>query len=108
MTTFRVGKIFKFPLVVFPIQFTSFVDLCSVLTRAFSTIKRMSVEVTEAAAPGKFYRRDHLVDIEKKVQQKWKKLKAFETDAPIDGAHAPKGDKFMVTFPYPYMNGRLH
>ena len=68
----------------------------------------MSVEATDAAGPGKFYRRDHLVEIEKKVQQKWKKLKAFETDAPADGAHAPKGDKFMVTFPYPYMNGRLH
>ena len=35
-------------------------------------------------------------------------MKAFEIDAPVNGAKAEKGDKFMVTFPYPYMNGRLH
>jgi hypothetical protein len=34
--------------------------------------------------------------------------KAFEVDAPLDSAaEAPEG-KFLVTFPYPYMNGRLH
>ena len=63
---------------------------------------------TEAAAPGKFHRRDHLVEIEKQVQEKWKKQKAFNVDAPANGASVPKGEKFMVTFPYPYMNGRLH
>ena len=35
-------------------------------------------------------------------------MKAFEVNAPADGAHASRDDKFMVTFPYPYMNGRLH
>ena len=28
----------------------------------------------------------------------------FEEDAPTDGTE----EKFMATFPYPYMNGRLH
>jgi leucyl-tRNA synthetase len=63
---------------------------------------------TDSSAPGKFYRRDHLVEIEKEAQAKWKRVKAFDVNAPADGAHAPRGDKFMVTFPYPYMNGRLH
>nr|ACO11355.1 Leucyl-tRNA synthetase, cytoplasmic [Caligus rogercresseyi] len=46
---------------------------------------------------------EFLKDIEKEVQGKWDELKIFEEDAD-DG----KGEKFMVTFPYPYMNGRLH
>uniref|UniRef100_A0A8C2NIQ7 Leucine--tRNA ligase, cytoplasmic n=1 Tax=Capra hircus TaxID=9925 RepID=A0A8C2NIQ7_CAPHI len=38
---------------------------------------------------------DFLKKIEKEVQQKWDAKKVFE-------------DKYFVTFPYPYMNGRLH
>ena len=69
----------------------------------------MSTEVqTESAERGKFHRRDHLVEIEKQVQEKWKQQKAFEVDAPTNGASVPKDEKFLVTFPYPYMNGRLH
>jgi len=58
-----------------------------------------------AAADGKqsFARRDFLQQIEADVQKKWSETKIFETDAPSE-----KGDKFMVTFPYPYMNGLLH
>ena len=63
---------------------------------------------TEVAAPGKFHRRDHLIEIEKTVQAKWKAANAFEIDAPLDGGAVDKSDKFLVTFPYPYMNGRLH
>ena len=72
--------------------------------------KRMASQAQgiESSGPGKFYRRDRLIEIEHEVQQKWKKLRAFDVDAPANGADAPKGDKFMVTFPYPYMNGRLH
>ena len=33
--------------------------------------------------------------------------RAFEVDAPDEGADTTEG-KFLVTFPYPYMNGRLH
>ncbi|XP_071951783.1 leucine--tRNA ligase, cytoplasmic-like [Antedon mediterranea] len=45
--------------------------------------------------------------IEVDVQKKWDDAKMFEEDAP-DGAKESGKDKYMVTFPYPYMNGRLH
>uniref|UniRef100_A0A8C3L6T8 Leucine--tRNA ligase, cytoplasmic n=1 Tax=Chrysolophus pictus TaxID=9089 RepID=A0A8C3L6T8_CHRPC len=45
--------------------------------------------------------------IEKEIQQKWDDERVFETSA-VDG-HSPKSKgKYFVTFPYPYMNGRLH
>lgn len=50
---------------------------------------------------------EYLQKIEQEVQQKWESTKIFEIDAPS----TPKksmDDKFLVTFPYPYMNGRLH
>jgi len=37
------------------------------------------------------------------VQKKWEEARVFESD-PTANAE----DSFMVTFPYPYMNGRLH
>ena len=46
---------------------------------------------------------EFLKDIEKTIQARWEESKAYEEDAP-----AEKEEKFMVTFPYPYMNGRLH
>lgn len=48
---------------------------------------------------------EYLQDIEKKVQAKWDSEKIFEMEAPDDGK---PHEKFMCTFPYPYMNGRLH
>ena len=47
---------------------------------------------------------EFLKDIEKKIQARWEENKAYEENAPED----MKQEKFMVTFPYPYMNGRLH
>ena len=47
---------------------------------------------------------EFLKDIEKKIQARWDENKAYEENAPED----MKQEKFMVTFPYPYMNGRLH
>jgi leucyl-tRNA synthetase len=47
-------------------------------------------------------RRDRLVAIEHEAQKIWADHKFHERD-PI-----PNAKKFMVTFPYPYMNGRLH
>ena len=47
-----------------------------------------------------------LKQIEEGVQQKWDELKVFEEDAPATGAG--DSEKYFVTFPYPYMNGRLH
>lgn len=38
------------------------------------------------------------------MQAKWEASKAFEADAPAEGAPP----KFFGTFPYPYMNGVLH
>lgn len=51
-----------------------------------------------------FHKRDALRAIEKEVQLEWETAKAFELDAPADRSQP----KFMATFPYPYMNGRLH
>lgn len=48
---------------------------------------------------------DFLKDIEKRVQVRWESQHAYEEDALDADA---KVEKFMVTFPYPYMNGRLH
>ena len=48
-------------------------------------------------------RRDLLQQIEADVQKKWEKQKIFECDAPDSTS-----EKFMCTFPYPYMNGLLH
>lgn len=48
-----------------------------------------------------------LRDIEKRAQARWEDAHVFEADAPdADGVEVP--EKFMATFPYPYMNGRLH
>eukprot|EP01083_Nonionella_stella_P174936 607774_1 len=51
-----------------------------------------------------FDRRDHLKEIEGKVQTKWDENHCFETDVPADTTEP----KYMITFPYPYMNGLLH
>lgn len=54
-----------------------------------------------------FARRDHLREHEKAAQKKWAEEKIFEVQPEFneDGSSKPK---FLVTFPYPYMNGRLH
>lgn len=49
----------------------------------------------------KFY-----LDLEAQIQEKWAKLKVHEVD--FDPTQDIGRDKFFVTFPYPYMNGRLH
>lgn len=48
---------------------------------------------------------DFLKALEQSVQTRWAEERAFEVDAPEPGK---KQSKFMVSFPYPYMNGRLH
>lgn len=59
-------------------------------------------QVSLATAPKSFARRDHLREIEIRLQKKWKDTRVFESS--VD----PTKGKFFVTFPYPYMNGRLH
>ncbi|XP_031136416.1 leucine--tRNA ligase, cytoplasmic [Sander lucioperca] len=51
---------------------------------------------------------DFLRKIELEIQEKWEKEKAFEQDAPTTVGESTNKNKFFVTFPYPYMNGRLH
>ncbi|XP_032388845.1 leucine--tRNA ligase, cytoplasmic [Etheostoma spectabile] len=51
---------------------------------------------------------DFLRKIEIEIQEKWEKEKAFEQDAPTTVGESTNKNKFFVTFPYPYMNGRLH
>jgi len=50
---------------------------------------------------------EFLKEVEQTAQQKWDEMKVYEVDAPEEGKGSPD-DKFMVTFPFPYMNGRLH
>eukprot|EP00941_MAST-03F_sp_MAST-3F-sp1_P005238 g5238.t1 len=49
-------------------------------------------------------RRDQLRQIEAEIQAKWEKERIFEVDA----KNSKGKGKFMCTFPYPYMNGRIH
>jgi len=51
---------------------------------------------------------EFLKKIEEDVQAKWDSLKIFEENAPEDGQKGTEDEKYFVTFPYPYMNGRLH
>uniref|UniRef100_A0A8I5YLB4 leucine--tRNA ligase n=1 Tax=Pongo abelii TaxID=9601 RepID=A0A8I5YLB4_PONAB len=50
---------------------------------------------------------DFLKKIEKEIQQKWDTERVFEVNASSLEKQTSKG-KYFVTFPYPYMNGRLH
>ncbi|XP_062909230.1 leucine--tRNA ligase, cytoplasmic isoform X1 [Mobula hypostoma] len=51
---------------------------------------------------------DYLKRIEKDIQKKWDENKLFEIDAVEPGSPESSKPKYFVTFPYPYMNGRLH
>uniref|UniRef100_A0A3Q3X7W3 leucine--tRNA ligase n=1 Tax=Mola mola TaxID=94237 RepID=A0A3Q3X7W3_MOLML len=51
---------------------------------------------------------DFLKKIELEIQEKWEKEKVFEQDAPTTVGESTNKNKYFVTFPYPYMNGRLH
>jgi len=64
----------------------------------------MAAKKEEAAAPQSTIKRDYLRAVEKEVQKDWEDNKVFESDAD-DDASKPK---YLATFPYPYMNGRLH
>ncbi|UKK02800.2 leucyl-tRNA synthetase [Theileria orientalis] len=49
-------------------------------------------------------KRAHLLENESKIRALWQETKVFEANLPTN-----KGkDKYFCTFPYPYMNGRLH
>ena len=61
----------------------------------------------------KFGRRDHLRNIEKTIQSEWKTNKIYEVEhrknwEQTSTFEEKNKEKFFTTFPYPYMNGRLH
>lgn len=64
--------------------------------------KMQDVQLEEAAPAKKMARRDHLIALEREVQARWDAAHLFE------GEPDPSRPKYMVTFPYPYMNGYLH
>ncbi|XP_077360858.1 leucine--tRNA ligase, cytoplasmic [Festucalex cinctus] len=51
---------------------------------------------------------DFLRKIELEIQAKWENDKTFENDAATTIGESAHKNKYFVTFPYPYMNGRLH
>lgn len=58
-------------------------------------------------------RRDDLLVLQREAQARWDAEKIFEEDAPASAAGGAGGGavdppKYLVTFPYPYMNGFLH
>lgn len=71
--------------------------------RSISRGLRRGRRVAVHRAAQDWTRRDQLLDIEKEMQTLWEEEKAYEMDAPED---AP--EKYFVTFPFPYMNGKLH
>lgn len=70
------------------------------------TVKMQDVQLEDASAAAtgvkNTARRDHLIAIELKVLQQWEAAKVFESEPD------PSKKKFMVTFPFPYMNGFMH
>ncbi|KAG4095019.1 hypothetical protein H8356DRAFT_1690445 [Neocallimastix lanati (nom. inval.)] len=61
---------------------------------------------SEKKEPKGTAKRDTLLEIEAEMQRYWEENKIFEANAPKEGEPIPQ--KFMATFPFPYMNGRLH
>jgi leucyl-tRNA synthetase len=69
-----------------------------------------TVDQLQESDPGyalatKIERRDSARQVEREIQELWKTEGTFTADA---GERKKDGGKFMCTFPYPYMNGRLH
>ena len=62
----------------------------------------MQVNKVKEEKKTSFVRRDRLIEIEKEAQQLWEKERTHEREIDVSKP------KFFVTFPYPYMNGRLH
>uniref|UniRef100_A0A182JFF4 leucine--tRNA ligase n=1 Tax=Anopheles atroparvus TaxID=41427 RepID=A0A182JFF4_ANOAO len=50
---------------------------------------------------------EYLQKIEREIQERWQRDKVYDTDAPKE-PRKRDDEKFLVTFPFPYMNGRLH
>jgi len=46
-----------------------------------------------------------ILQIEEQLNAKWEESRIYEQDAPLNG---DSSEHYTVTFPFPYMNGRLH
>lgn len=68
-------------------------------------LKKEVVAVKQPEKPEvkSYVRRDTLADIELSVQKKWSENKVYEANATPS-----KPEKYFATFPYPYMNGKMH
>jgi leucyl-tRNA synthetase len=67
--------------------------------KAAETVIDLAVDPVTAAMVSR------LLEIEVQLNSDWESQSLWECDAPLDDSKPPK---FFVTFPYPYMNGRLH
>ena len=100
-------------------------NLVELFNAAFYLKNRKLVEFcTTTKSASKMAKRQRIREIEKWAQKLWEKEETFQENAPctlpnlqtrnevgrsrssdsLNGTY----DKFMATFPYPYMNGRLH
>jgi len=76
-----------------------------------SVLNLSGLHTVRRAAEGQenWTRRDQLLEIEEEVQKVWEEQGAYISDAPPATDEGVSTEpKFFVTFPYPYMNGRLH
>eukprot|EP00419_Tripos_fusus_P007549 CAMPEP_0172687916 /NCGR_PEP_ID=MMETSP1074-20121228/22044_1 /TAXON_ID=2916 /ORGANISM="Ceratium fusus, Strain PA161109" /LENGTH=1244 /DNA_ID=CAMNT_0013507459 /DNA_START=49 /DNA_END=3783 /DNA_ORIENTATION=- len=81
---------------------------CNLVERRRAQRGRTVLAAEESAS---WSRRDQMLGIEEQVQQLWSEHSVFTADAPpvrTDSTTSGDVPKFFVTFPYPYMNGRLH
>lgn len=75
-----------------------------------NTQLQINFPMTDQSGPKSYARRDFLVQIQEKYQAIWEQEKLYEVDAPTDvnPDERDPSEKYFVTFPYPYMNGKLH
>jgi leucyl-tRNA synthetase len=76
------------------------------LLMASASASSSAASTAAGAEPKSFARRDHLLEVAARWQARWQEARVFESEA-AEPTSAPAG-KFFCTFPYPYMNGRLH
>ena len=77
-------------------------------THSFNFVMSVMSAPEQPSTSKNTIKRDTLRAIEQRMQQKWQDECLFEQDAPSTSTDDGKAEKFMATFPYPYMNGKLH
>lgn len=77
------------------------------LGSAFDRLLLKYITVIMAMERKGTFKVEYLQKIEQEMQERWDREKLHENDAAENPRKSPE-DKFLVTFPFPYMNGRLH